>query len=98
MLCKALWCQKKTLKLENMLLVYEAGPCGLRLAALLAQTALEVRSHRALAFDAKPAEPRIKTDRRGALLLARELGAGSLTNIVVPDAGDLSNLGPGPRA
>lgn len=35
-----------------------------------------------------PVEQRVKTDRRDALLLARELRSGNLTSIVVPDERD----------
>ena len=73
---------------SRTLVVYEAGPCGYGLARRLnAQGyACEVVSPAHIARS--PIEQRVKTDRRDALLLARESRAGNLIAAVVPDERD----------
>jgi transposase len=72
---------------EQLLLAYEAGPCGYVLARELA-----ARGYRceviAVAKMPRSAGVRVKTDRRDALTLARYLRAGELTPVGVPDARD----------
>lgn len=72
---------------EQLLLCYEAGPCGYPLARQLT-----TRGYRCqvIAVSKTPRKPgdRIKTDRRDALALARYLRSGELTPIVIPDPRD----------
>ena len=84
-LCKAL---QGTGSAGHTLVVYEAGPCGYGLARHLSARgyACEVIAPARIARSA--ADQRIKTDRRDALLLARESRAGNLTCVVMPDARD----------
>ncbi len=71
----------------QVLLAYEAGPCGFALARRLAAAGWRCQ---VIAVSKMPVRPgaRIKTDRRDALTLAGYLRAGELTPVVVPDAGD----------
>jgi len=85
-LSKALRRQK--LKPENALLVYEAGPCGYGWVRYLQKHHWRCEVIAPSRLTRSPAEQRVKTDRRDALLLARELRAGNLTRIVVPDERD----------
>jgi transposase len=84
-LCKAL---RRLAEAGHTLVVYEAGPCGYGLARHLSARgyACEVIAPARLARS--PAAQRIKTDRRDALLLARESRAGNLVRVVMPDARD----------
>ena len=72
---------------QELLVVYEAGPCGYGLA----------RQLRALGYGCEVVAPakiprrageRIKTDRRDALQLAQWARSGELTNVTVPDERD----------
>jgi len=84
-LCKAL---RRIASAPRTLIVYEAGPCGYGLARYLGRQgyACEVVAPARIARN--PIEQRIKTDRRDALLLARESRAGNLVPIVLPDQRD----------
>lgn len=72
---------------EQLLLAYEAGPCGYTLARELATKGYRCE---VIAVSKTPRKPgdRVKTDRRDALSLARYLRAGELTAITIPDARD----------
>jgi transposase len=85
-LCKVL--RRERCRPESTLLAYEAGPCGYGWVRYLRgrKWACEVIAPSRLTRS--PAEQRVKTDRRDALLLARELRSGNLTSIVVPDERD----------
>jgi transposase len=84
--CKVLTRQKCVPK--KTLVVYEAGPCGYGYARHLNAHGwrCEVISPAHLARSA--AGKAIKTDRRDALLLARESRSGNLVPIVLPDQRD----------
>jgi len=72
---------------KQVLVCYEAGPCGYPLARQLIE-----RGYRCevIAISKMPRKPgdRIKTDRRDALALAHYLRGGDLTPIVIPDPRD----------
>lgn len=85
-LCKAL--RRQRCRPENTLLVYEAGPCGYGWVRYLRSQQWRCEVIAPSRLCRSPAEQRVKTDRRDALLLARELRAGNLTRIVVPDERD----------
>jgi transposase len=70
------------------LIVYEAGPCGFGWARYLNAQGWPCEVIAPARIARSPAEQRIKTDRRDALLLARESRAGNLVKIIVPDARD----------
>lgn len=72
---------------DQLLLAYEAGPCGYTLARKLAEQGYRCEVIAATKTPRKPGE-RIKTDRRDALALARYLRSGELTPITIPDARD----------
>jgi transposase len=74
---------------EQLLLAYEAGPCGYALARQLAAHGYRCEVIAVAKMPRKPGE-RIKTDRRDALSLARYLRAGELTAVTIPDARDES--------
>ena len=69
-------------------MTYEAGPCGYGWVRYLSKQHWRCEVIAPSRLTRSPAEQRIKTDRRDALLLARELRAGKLTPIVVPDERD----------
>jgi transposase len=70
------------------LVVYEAGPCGYGLARGLSAEGYACEVVAPARIARSPIEQRIKTDRRDALLLARESRAGNLVAVVVPDERD----------
>ncbi len=72
---------------DQLLLAYEAGPCGYALARQLQGHGYRCEVIAVAKTPRKPGE-RIKTDRRDALSLARYLRAGELTPIRIPDARD----------
>lgn len=72
---------------EELLLAYEAGPCGYALARELAARGYCCEVIAVAKIPRKPGE-RVKTDRRDALTLARYLRAGELTAVNVPDERD----------
>lgn len=84
-LCKTL---RRVSKAEHTLVVYEAGPCGYGWVRYLRNQGWTCEVIAPSRISRSPAEQRIKTDRRDALLLARESRAGNLTSIVVPDERD----------
>lgn len=71
----------------QMLLAYEAGPCGYDLARALAARGYRCEVIAVSKMPRKPGE-RIKTDRRDALTLARYLRAGELVPVTMPDVRD----------
>lgn len=73
---------------SRTLIVYEAGPCGYGWARYLNRQGWSCEVIAPARIARSPAERRIKTDRRDALLLARESRAGNLTAIVLPDVRD----------
>src|SRR3984957_18517109 len=84
-LCKAM---RRVCTKENTLVVYEAGPCGYGWVRYLRKQGWACDVIAPSRITRKPSEKRIKTDRRDALLLARESRAGNLTSTVVPDERD----------
>ena len=70
---------------QVLLWCYEAGPCGYVLYHQLTGLGQECQVVAPSKTPRKPAD-RIKTDRRDALLLARQLRSGDLTEVWVPDA------------
>jgi transposase len=82
-----LWALRRLGEPGQVLLAYEAGPCGFALARRLAASGWRCQ---VIAVSKMPVRPgaRIKTDRRDALTLAGYLRAGELTPVVVPDAVD----------
>jgi hypothetical protein len=84
-LCKAM---RRVCTKESTLIVYEAGPCGYGWVRYLRKQGWACDVIAPSRITRKPSEKRIKTDRRDALLLARESRSGNLTSIVVPDERD----------
>lgn len=72
----------------HALVVYEAGPCGYGWVRYLHRQGWNCAVIAPSRITRSPAEKRIKTDRRDALLLARESRAGNLVSILVPDDRD----------
>jgi transposase len=85
-LCKAL--RRQRCRPENTLLVYEAGPCGYGWVRYLRKQHWSCEVIAPSRITRSPSEQRVKTDRRDALMLARQSRAGDLTHIVVPDERD----------
>lgn len=85
-LCKALRRQHCTP--QSTLLVYEAGPCGYGWVRYLRKQHWSCEVIAPSRITRSPSEQRIKTDRRDALMLARQSRAGDLTRVVVPDERD----------
>jgi transposase len=73
---------------ESTVLVYEAGPCGYGWVRYLRRQHWRCEVIAPSRIVRSPNEQRLKTDRRDALMLARQVRAGELTNIVVPDESD----------
>lgn len=73
---------------SRTLVVYEAGPCGYGLARRLSAEGYSCQVVAPARIARSPIEQRIKTDRRDALLLARESRAGNLVPVVMPDERD----------
>ena len=73
---------------RRTLIVYEAGPCGYGWVRYLSSQGWQCEVIAPARIARSPAEKRIKTDRRDALLLARESRAGNLVAVIVPDARD----------
>ena len=84
-LCKAM---RRACTKESTLVVYEAGPCGYGWVRYLRKQGWACDVIAPSRITRQPSEKRIKTDRRDALLLARESRAGNLTSIMVPDERD----------
>jgi transposase len=72
----------------HVLVVYEAGPCGYGLARHLNAHGYACEVVAPAHIARSPIDQRIKTDRRDALLLARESRAGNLVPVVMPDERD----------
>ena len=85
-LCKAL--RRQRCSPESTLLVYEAGPCGYGWVRYLRRQHWRCEVIAPSRITRSPNEQRMKTDRRDALMLARQVRAGDLTNIVIPDERD----------
>lgn len=85
-LCKAL--RRQRCSPETTLLVYEAGPCGYDWVRYLRKQLWRCEVVAPSRITRNPSEQRIKTDRRDALMLARQSRAGDLTPIVIPDERD----------
>jgi transposase len=73
---------------DKTLVVYEAGPCGYGWARYLNTNGWRCEVISPAHVVRSAAGKAIKTDRRDALLLARESRAGNLTPIAVPDERD----------
>lgn len=84
-LCGAL---KHCGQVQHTLIVYEAGPCGYGWARYLNAHGWRCEVIAPSRITRQPAEKRIQTDRRDALLLARESRAGNLVKVIVPDERD----------
>jgi transposase len=84
-LCKAM---RRVCDKDSALVVYEAGPCGYGWVRYLRKQGWSCDVIAPSRITRKPAEKRLKTDRRDSLLLARESRSGNLTSIVVPDERD----------
>ncbi|MHB8812184.1 MAG: IS110 family RNA-guided transposase [Steroidobacteraceae bacterium] len=69
-------------------MVYEAGPCGYGWARYLLKHGWRCEVIAPSRITRQAAEKRVKTDRRDAILLARESRSGNLSRIVVPDERD----------
>jgi transposase len=74
-------------KPENLLVTYEAGPCGYGLARRLGAHGYrcDVIAPNKMP---RPRGDRLKTDRRDAMLLARLARSGDLVKVLVPDERD----------
>jgi transposase len=72
---------------ERLSIVYEAGPCGYRLARELCADGYRCEVVAPAKIPRRPGE-RIKTDRRDALSLASFARAAELTAVMIPDARD----------
>ena len=84
-LCKAL---RRLASAARTLVVYEAGPCGYGLARRLNAQGYTCEVVAPSHIARSPIDQRIKTDRRDALLLARESRAGNLVPVAMPDERD----------
>jgi transposase len=71
----------------SLLIVYEAGPCGYRLARELVTAGYRCEVIAPSKIPQKPGE-RVKTDRRDALKLASLARAGELVAVTIPDERD----------
>lgn len=72
---------------EQLLIVYEAGPCGFALARELRASGYRCEVVAPSKMPRRPGD-RVKTDRRDALTLASLARAAELTFVVVPDERD----------
>nr|VFK24782.1 MAG: Transposase [Candidatus Kentron sp. LPFa] len=70
---------------QELLWCYEAGPCGYVLYHQLMELGEECQVVAPSKTPRKPGD-RVKTDRRDALILARQLRSGDLTAVWVPDS------------
>lgn len=85
-LCKAL--RRSSCTPDTTLLAYEAGPCGYGWVRYLRKHGWRCEVIAPSRITRQAAEKRVKTDRRDAMLLARELRAGNLTPIAIPEPAD----------
>jgi transposase len=72
---------------RQLVLAYEAGPCGYVLHRYLTEKGLDCRVVAPSLIPKKPGD-RVKTDRRDAVELARLLRSGDLTPVYVPSVED----------
>jgi transposase len=72
---------------EGLLVTYEAGPCGYKLARELREHAYTCQVIAPNKIP-RPKGERLKTDRRDALTLARLARSGDLVEVLVPDERD----------
>lgn len=72
---------------SNLMIVYEAGPCGYALARELMRAGYHCEVVAPSKVPRRPGD-RVKTDRRDALMLASLARAGELTAVKVPDERD----------
>lgn len=84
-LCKTL---RRNVESEHTVVVYEAGPCAYGWARHLRAHGWTCDIIAPSRIARSPAEQRLKTDRRDALMLARESRAGNLVSITMPDERD----------
>jgi transposase len=84
-LCRALG---RIARAEKTLIVYEAGPCGYGWARYLNAHGWRCEIIAPAHIVRSPSEKKTKTDRRDALLLARQSRAGDLTKVTTPDERD----------
>ncbi|MGH8848413.1 MAG: IS110 family transposase [Polaromonas sp.] len=80
-------CTRMQSKASKLLFVYEAGPCGYGLQRYLARKGHECLVCAPSLIAKKPGD-KVKTDRRDAENLVRQLRNGDLTAVHVPDARD----------
>jgi transposase len=74
-------------KASRAVFVYEAGPCGYRLQRYLARKGFECRICAPSLIARKPGD-RVKTDRRDAEKLVKQLRSNDLSFVHVPDEAD----------
>lgn len=84
-LCKALG---RCAQPQRTLVVYEAGPCGYGWARHLNAHGWRCEVIAPTSIVRSAGERRLKTDRRDALLLARESRSGDLVKVLTPDERD----------
>jgi transposase len=84
-LCRALG---RVSRAQSTLVVYEAGPCGYGWARHLKAHGWRCEIIAPSHIVRSPNEKRTKTDRRDALLLARQSRAGDLVKVAAPDERD----------
>jgi transposase len=74
-------------KADELVFVYEAGPCGYGLYRYITSQGCECHVVAPSLTPRKPGE-RVKTNRRDAMKLARQMRSGDLTSIYVPSVED----------
>jgi transposase len=74
-------------KADELVFVYEAGPCGYGLYRYITSQGYECHVAAPSLTPRKPGE-RVKTNRRDAMKLARQMRSGDLTSIYVPSVED----------
>lgn len=85
-LCKAL--RRQRCSAQTTLLMYGAGPCGYGWVRYLRKQQWRREVVAPSRITRSPSEQLIKTDRRDALMLARQSRADDLTPIMIPDERD----------
>ena len=80
-------CKRMQSKASRVMFVYEAGPCGYGLQRYFTRKEFECRVCAPSLIAKKPGD-RVKTDRRDAEKLARQLRSGDLSFVHVPDERD----------
>jgi transposase len=74
-------------KADKLVFVYEAGPCGYGLYRYLTKEGYECHVVAPSLTPRKPGD-RVKTNRRDAMKLARQMRSGDLTSVYVPSVED----------